>query len=77
MRRPTLTLGAAVAPLMDTLNFLSLAVGIAGLIGTSYFGLKSVYLQRKLRLIATKVISILFGIFFLVEGILIIARIVN
>ncbi|HEU0143146.1 MAG TPA: hypothetical protein VFQ47_00015 [Nitrososphaera sp.] len=34
---------------MDTLNLISLAIGLAGLIGTLYFGMKSVYLQRKIR----------------------------
>lgn len=33
---------------MDTLNIFSVALGIAGLAGTIYFGFKSIYLQRKL-----------------------------
>jgi hypoxanthine phosphoribosyltransferase len=34
---------------MDVFNIISLAIGVAGLFGTLYFGLKSVYLQRKIR----------------------------
>lgn len=34
---------------MDSLYLISLVIGVAGLIGTLYFGLKSAYLQRKIR----------------------------
>jgi len=34
---------------MAYLNVLSLVLGIAGLMGTLYFGMKSIYLQRKIR----------------------------
>jgi len=34
---------------MSILNLISLVIGIAGLLGTLYFGLKSIYLQRKIK----------------------------
>jgi hypothetical protein len=34
---------------MAYLNVLSLVLGMAGLMGTLYFGMKSIYLQRKIR----------------------------